>query len=184
MIYGERIRFRHAEREDLPTFVGWINDPEVRAGISLYLPMSLASEELWFENMLKRPPDEQPLCIEIQANKAWKMIGNCGYFNIEAINRAAEFGIMIGEKSEWDKGYGTETMQLLLKHGFETLNLNRVYLRVYETNSRAIRSYEKSGYVVEGHLREAQYLDGKYVNVVMMSVLRSEWREKNQPDSE
>jgi len=52
MIYGERIRFRSPEREDLPMFTGWINDPEVRFGISMFLPMSLAREEQWFENML------------------------------------------------------------------------------------------------------------------------------------
>ena len=184
MIYGERIRFRHAEREDLPTFVRWINDPEVRAGIAMYLPMSLASEETWFENMLKRPPDEQPLGIEIQDGDEWKIIGNCSFFNIETIDRSAEVGIMIGEKTEWNKGYGTEAMQLLLKHGFETLNLNRICLRVYSTNSRAIRAYEKSGYVVEGLQREAHYLDGKYVDAIMMSVLRSEWLEKNHPDPE
>lgn len=184
MIYGERIRFRSPEREDLPTFTRWINDPEVRAGLNLYLPMSLAAEEDWFENMLKRSPDEQPLGIEIQDGKDWKIIGNCGFFNIEAINRSVEVGIMIGEKSEWNKGYGTEAMQLLLKHGFETLNLNRIFLRVYATNPRAIRAYEKSGFVVEGHQREAQYLDGKYVDAIMMSVLRLEWREKNHLDSE
>ena len=184
MIYGERIRFRHVEREDLPTFVRWVNDPEVRAGIAMYLPMSMASEEMWFDNMLKRPPDEQPLGIEIQDGEEWRIIGNCAYFKIEQINRVGEVGIMIGEKTEWNKGYGTEAMQLLLKHGFETLNLNRVYLRVYATNARAIRAYEKFGFIIEGQQREAHYLEGKYIDVVMMSVLRSEWREKDQLESE
>ena len=184
MIYGKRIRFRAAEREDLPLFVRWLNDPEVRAGINMYLPRSLALEENWFEDMLKRPRDEQPLGIEVKENDSWTLVGNCGFFNIEQINRCAEVGIMIGEKSYWNKGYGTEAMQLLLKHGFETLNLNRIYLRVYETNPRAIHAYEKSGYVLEGRQREAHYLDGKYIDVVFMSVLRSEWKELNKTKTE
>lgn len=184
MIYGKRIRFRSPEREDLPTFVSWINDPEVRAGISLYLPMSLASEETWFEEMLKRSPGEQPLGIEIQEKGKWKINGNCGFFHIEAIHRSAEVGIMIGEKSYWNQGYGTEAMLLLLKHGFETLNLNRVFLRVFENNPRAIRAYEKAGYAHEGRQRQAYFTDGEYVDVLMMGVLRKEWDAQNPKETE
>jgi len=66
MIYGERIRFRHIEREDLPRFVEWINDPEVRAGLALYLPLSMVEEEDWFEGVLKRPAEERPFGIEVR----------------------------------------------------------------------------------------------------------------------
>jgi RimJ/RimL family protein N-acetyltransferase len=84
-------------------------------------------------------------------------------------------GIFIGDKKYWSLGYGTEAMKLVLKHGFETLNLNRIFLRVYENNPRAIRSYEKAGYVHEGRMRQGHYQDGQYVDVLFMSVLRSEW---------
>lgn len=82
---------------------------------------------------------------------------------------------MIGDKSYWDKGYGTEVMGLLLSHGFDTLNLNRIYLRVYVSNPRAIRSYEKAGFTLEGRLREAVFQRGAYGDVLIMSALRSEW---------
>ena len=71
MIYGKRIRFRSPERDDLPIFVNWINDPEVREGLSLFLPMSMAKEELWFDNMLKSPEEEQPLSIEVKKKRDW-----------------------------------------------------------------------------------------------------------------
>jgi RimJ/RimL family protein N-acetyltransferase len=87
---------------------------------------------------------------------------------------------MIGEKLEWNKGYGSEVMSLLVKHCFETLNLNRVMLRVYTDNIRAVRSYEKAGFVLEGRLREAVYKFGKYDDVLIMSVLRSEWTSQNK----
>ena len=66
-------------------------------------------------------------------------------------------------------------MRLICKHGFETLNLNRIWLRVFETNQRAIRVYEKAGFTIEGRYREGQFLRGKYVDVMIMSVLHSEW---------
>ena len=176
MIYGERIRLRRAEREDLPTFTRWINDPEVREGLSLDLPMSMAQEEKWFEDVLQRPAEEQILCLEVKRRRSWKLIGNCGYFNFEHRVRSAELGILIGEKDEWGKGYGTETMRLLLKFGFGHFNLNRIYLRVYENNPRAIRAYEKAGFVLEGRQRQAYYADGEYYDVFMMSVLRAEWQ--------
>ncbi len=176
MIYGERIRLRAPERADIPTFAGWINDPEVRAGISLFLPMSLAREERWFEDMLQRPPEEQALTIEVKEGDGWTAIGNMGLFNMDPLVRSAEVGIMIGDKNYWNKGYGTEAMRLMLKHGFETLNLHRIFLRVFEDNPRAVRAYEKAGYVHEGRMRHATYSDGKHKDVLFMSVLREEWQ--------
>jgi len=90
---------------------------------------------------------------------------------------------MIGEKNYWNQGYGTESITLLLKHGFETLNLNRIMLRVYEDNPRAIRCYEKAGFVHEGRLREARYFEGVYRDVMLMSVLRREWDELSHKGS-
>jgi RimJ/RimL family protein N-acetyltransferase len=185
MIYGDRIRFRHAERSDIPTFVGWLNDPEVRQGISIYLPMSQAEEENWFENLNKRPPDERVLCIEVRQPAGeshlenWRLIGNCSFFEIDWRNRSAEFGIMIGEKSFWNQGYGSEAVRLLLKLGFETLNLQRIFLRVFETNPRAIRAYEKAGFTLEGRQRKAEFQNGKYIDVLVMSILAEEWRAQN-----
>jgi RimJ/RimL family protein N-acetyltransferase len=175
MIYGERIRFRHAERADLPQFVDWLNDPDVRQGISMYLPMSLAEEEQWFEGMLQRPPNERIFVIEIRDGDGWRMIGSTGFHEIDWRNQKAEFGILIGEKSEWNKGYGTEAACLMLRHGFETLNLHRIQLKVFSDNPRAIRAYEKAGYVLEGRQREAAYRGGRYLDDLLMSVLRHEW---------
>ena len=178
MIYGDRIRLTAIERADLPLFVEWLNDPEVRHGLQLYLPMSMASEEIWFENMLKRDSDTQPLSIEAREGDGWVKIGNLSFFDINPRIHSAEVGIMIGNKKYWNKGYGTEAMTLLLKHGFETLNLNRIMLVVYADNPRAIRCYEKVGFVFEGEMREARYSDGAYHNVLIMSVLRSEWDQR------
>jgi len=180
LIYGKRVRLRHTEKEDLALFVEWLNDPEVRRGLMLYLPLSIAEEQQWFENMLTSPQDERPLVIEAQTDNGWTMIGNSSFHNIDWRNRNAELGIFIGDKSFWDQGYGTEVMRLLLKHGFTTLNLHLIYLRVYENNQRAIRVYEKAGFVEEGRLRQRIFIDGQYMDVIFMSVLCTEWQENEK----
>ncbi len=176
MIYGDRIRLRGAEREDVPRFVEWLNDPEVTEGLLLYAPISTAGEEIWFENMLKRPQDEQVLVIEVAQDGAWTPIGNCGFHNFDWRCRSAEVGIFIGEKRFWNRGYGREVMRLLVSYGMNTLNLNRIMLEVYETNPRARRAYEKAGFVLEGRKRQAMFKNGMYLDVLIMSVLRSEWQ--------
>jgi RimJ/RimL family protein N-acetyltransferase len=65
-------------------------------------------------------------------------------------------------------------VRLLVKHGFETLNLNRIYLQVFANNPRAIRAYEKAGFIHEGRKRQAEFRDGQYIDVLLMSILRDE----------
>jgi diamine N-acetyltransferase len=180
MIIGHSIRFRAIERGDLPTFVTWLNDPEVQQGIMIHHPFSQAEEENWYERMIKNPIDQHVMGIEVRetepeaGEEQWKLIGNLAFNEIDWRNRAAEFGIMIGDKKYWNRGYGTEAVLLLVNHGFNTLNLNRIFLRVFENNPRAIRAYEKAGFVHEGRLRQAEFRDGKYIDVLMMSRLKDE----------
>ena len=180
IVYGERVRLRGAERSDLEKFVEWINDPEVTEGLTLFLPMSSADEEKWFEAALQKPQEEKSLVIDMKDGDNWRVIGNSSFFDFDWVARAAEVGIMIGDKSVWNQGYGTEVMTLLLRHGFGTLNLNRIYLRVYADNPRAVRTYEKVGFTHEGRMRQAVYKHGDYTDVLIMSVLRKEWDARHK----
>jgi len=183
MIYGERVRLRAVEREDVPRFVEWLNDPEVIAGLELNLPLANWEETRWFENLSNYAAEERPLAIEARSpDGGWEHIGATGLSKIEWMNRCACFGIFIGKKTLWNQGYGSEVTSLVLKHSFETLNLNRIYLYVYETNPRAIRAYERAGFVKEGVLREARYLNGVYINALVMSALRSGWTSSGSGD--
>jgi RimJ/RimL family protein N-acetyltransferase len=180
MIYGERIRLRAVEKDDLPLFVKWLNDPEVRQGILLHNPVSQTEEDGWYERMLARPADEHVMAIDVKEPPAdavedrWKLIGSLAFDQIDWHVRAAEFGILIGDKTCWNQGYGTESVRLLCQHGFNTLNLNRIFLHVFESNPRAIRAYEKAGFTLEGRERQAEYKDGKFIDVLRMSLLKSE----------
>lgn len=171
MIVGDNIRFRKVERHDIQRFVTWFNDPEVREGLSVFLPMSVMEEEKWLEEMLIRPNEERPFVIEILENQEWVVIGNCCFFDINWRIRSAEIGIVIGEKDYWNKGFGTKAMKLFVDLGFGSYNLNRIYLRVFETNLRAIKCYEKAGFVQEGLQRDGYYQNGEYINVIHMSML-------------
>lgn len=176
MITEGKIRFRAPERSDIPLFVRWVNDPEVTSGLLIYLPMSSADEEGWFEAMQQCPLAEHPMVIEtLNPAGEWTSIGNCGFHHVDMRVRSGEVGVFIGEKTYWNQGLGGVVMSLLLRHGFETLNLNRIYLQVFANNPRAIRCYEKAGFVHEGRLRQDMYKNGQYIDVLVMSVLREEW---------
>lgn len=175
MIQGERVRLRACERQDLPLFVAWLNDAEVIRTLSVALPLSMTDEERWFENMSTSDPAEHIWVIEAMSEGAWKPIGNCAMMQINWINRSGGLGIFIGEKTFWNRGYGTEAMRLLVKFGFESLNLNRIWLDVFESNPRAIRVYEKVGFTKEGCKRQEVFKDGQYHDLYFMSILRSEY---------
>jgi diamine N-acetyltransferase len=185
MIISDRVRLRAMEKDDLPRFVAWFNDPDVRRNLLIYKPLSMGQEEKWYQDILNRPIDEHPLCIEVLEGSNWVMIGNTGFLNINTHDRSAEVGISLGNKQFWDQGFGTDSLRLLVDHGFNQMNLNRIYLHVFETNLRGIRCYEKVGFKHEGRLREARFLDGKYIDVLVMSILKHEWKitKKKNGDS-
>lgn len=183
-LFGERIRLRAAEKEDLTAFLRWVNDADVTENLFLIDPMSRFEEENWYESMMKRPTSEHALVIEVKdqgPTRDYRPIGTCSFHKLDWRNRSAEIGIMIGEKTFWDQGYGTETMRLLLRHGFNNLNLHRIWLQVYAKNKRGIRAYEKAGFIHEGKHRQGHYQHGQYHDVYLMSVLKEEWQNDNQP---
>lgn len=178
-IFGERIRFRAAEKEDIPIFVRWVNDEDVAENLLFATPISLHEEQQWYETMMKKQASEHVLVIEIkdpQTEVGFIPIGTCQIHDINWRNRSAEIGIMIGEKSYWDQGYGTEAMQLMVDHGFKTLNLHRIWLQVFAKNKRGIRAYEKAGFKYEGTYRQAEYQHGQYQDIHLMSILKDEWQ--------
>ena len=87
-------------------------------------------------------------------------------------------GIGIGERQDWNNGYGTDAMQVILRYAFMELNLRRVTLNVFEYNPRAIRSYEKAGFRHEGRIRQYLNRDGQRWDILYMGILREEWMEQ------
>jgi len=178
MIYGEKTRLRRMERTDIPTFVRWLGDPEVREFLTLYRPLSIAEEEKWFEEQLAIK-DQEGFVIETIDGVA---IGSTGLHRIDWRYRHAELGIAIGEKAYWGQGYGSDAIRTLLRFAFDELNLHRVHLRARADNARGIRAYEKCGFRHEGQSREAVYANGRYYDEVRMGILRHEFDAPLLPD--
>ena len=173
-IPGKAIRLRAIERSDIPAFVRWFNDPEVRQYLDVYIPMSQAQEERWFEAQLA---DSGNRILGIETLDG-VLLGNTGLHKINWKERSAELGIVLGEKEYWGRGYGTDAIRTLLWFAFQEMNLHRVFLRVFEYNQRAMRCYEKCGFQLEGRLRQAHFHDGKYHDVLVMGILREEFNEQ------
>jgi diamine N-acetyltransferase len=171
MIQGQKTILRAIEREDLLTFVRWFNDPEVRQYLAMYMPMSMAEEEKWFERQLE---DQNRRIFAIETEDG-AHIGNIGLEDFDWKNRHAELGIVIGEKEYWSQGYGSDAIRALLGFAFGEMNLHRVQLQAHDSNARAIRCYEKCGFKHEGRQREALFQNGRYHDTLIMGILREEF---------
>ncbi len=169
MIHGERVVLRAIEREDLPRYVEWLNDPEILRYFGNYAPLALAQETSWYEGMLQ-DPSLRSFAVEFEAEH----VGGAGFSEIDWRNSRAEVGLFIGRTDLWGQGLGGDVLRTLVRFGFEQMNLNRVYLRVFAENKRAVHKYEKMGFQHEGCWRQAEYRHGRYHDILWMSILRGE----------
>jgi RimJ/RimL family protein N-acetyltransferase len=176
MLRGTKVELRPFRRSDLAYFVKWFNDPEVMQYLSFYLPMTEMTEEKFIENLANNPGTDVYFVIEAIENDGNKAIGSIGLNGIHPKDHFATFGIAIGEKEYWSKGYGTEAAKLIIKYGFEQLNLHRISSIVYDFNERSLRMHLSVGFKEEGRRREMAFKNGKYADVVVFGLLRKEWQ--------
>jgi [ribosomal protein S5]-alanine N-acetyltransferase len=169
---GQRIYFRPLELEDAPLLRKFINDPANWRFLRHGQPYNAVREREWIESLGKNATD---YVFGIALQQGDRLIGTTGLHRMNTINRSAVFGINIGDTAFQNRGYGREATQLVLKYGFEELNLNRIELSVFADNWRAIRMYQKVGFVQEGCARQAYYSNGRYQDEYRFGMLRSEW---------
>ncbi|OQY84005.1 MAG: hypothetical protein B6D41_16170 [Chloroflexi bacterium UTCFX4] len=115
---------------------------------------------------------EPAFAIHTLAND--KLIGQMGMW-MDQPHGDAYVWILIGERDYWGKGYGTDAMRVFMRYAFEEWNLHRLTLRVFGFNQRALRSYEKCGFVYEGKCRAALNKMGQRFDEVWMGITREEW---------
>ena len=106
-----------------------------------------------------------------------ELVDRCGKFEFDPLARSAEIGLSFGPEHR-GKGYGRDTLRVLLDFAFTKRNLRRVWLETTATNEAALRAYAAAGFVEEGRLREAAYVEGAYVDSVRMAVLRADWERR------
>ena len=138
-------------------------------------PVTLNQAKQWFED---RGPDSFRFAIRTLSDDRY--LGDVGLWIGSWASGEAWVGIGLGERSDWGRGYGTDAMRVILRYAFTELNLYRVSLDALGSNARAIRSYEKCGFVLEGRTRDAARYDGQYCDEVCMGILRDEWFMHNE----
>ncbi len=172
-LVGERVYLRPLDLADAPTLQQHINHPEVVRTLAMWRPLSVEEEGDWIERAGRSETD---VVMGLARRDEDRLIGAAGLHQIDWRNRSAMFGIQIGDPGEWGKGFGTEATRLVTGYGFDRLNLNRIWLYVYEHNPAGVRAYEKVGYRREGVLRQGVFRDGRYRDVYLMALLAEEWR--------
>ena len=172
-LIGKKCYLSPISVDDAEQYCEWINDAEVNKFMVFSShQIGIEKERTILEDMIKRNAQIFAI-IDIKKDE---LIGNCSLFDIDHLNMKAEFGIFIGNKTYWGKGYGTEATMLILDYGFNILNLNNIMLRVYSYNKRGIRSYEKSGFKVIGNHREAKIIGSKKYDEIYMDILAGEFK--------
>jgi RimJ/RimL family protein N-acetyltransferase len=170
-IAGKKCYLSPIDMNDAEKFTGWLNDPEVTINLdNLSRSLTLEEEKEFLQSISK----SNNMIFGIIDNSTDKIIGTCGLHGVNYIDGTAEFGIFIGDKDSWGKGFGMEATRLIIDYGFSVLNLHNIYLRVFEFNKRAIRVYEKCGFKVIGKRREAKRIAGKRYSVIFMDILANE----------
>ncbi len=156
----------------------WLRDTECWRLQDSFPPRPISRRELkedMEKNLEKDRPDFIPFSIHTLAEN--RLIGDIALFFIRWTHGDSFVGIGIQERELWGKGYGTDAMRVILRYAFAELNLHRVSLDVYEYNPRAIRSYEKCGFKLEGRARKSLNRFGRRWDDIHMGVLREEWEQ-------
>lgn len=177
MFRGELVRLTAEEPEELVRAeVRWQGDTELHR-LSGVEPAVMESAKKLKEMFDKKNEDgykPQRYSFSIRTLDDDKYIGYFGLW-VNLIHSEAWVGIGIGERECWGKGYGTDMMKLCLRYAFTELNVHRVSLGVHEYNPRALRSYEKAGFRLEGRTRSDTLREGKRTDGLWMGILRDEW---------
>ena len=177
MLDGNNVRLRPVKRSDISYFLKWFNDPEVTQYLSMYLPMTEMAEEKYIEELGdSRVGKDVSFVIEAVEGDVCTPIGTLGLHGINAKDHHATFGIAIGEKDYWSKGFGTEAARLVIRYGFEQLNLHRINSSALAFNERSLRLHKKVGFTEEGRQRKAMFRNGEYHDHVGFGILREEWK--------
>jgi RimJ/RimL family protein N-acetyltransferase len=174
---GKRCYLSPLNPEDAQMYAAWLADMEVAQYLTVAYQIIGVDQEREILEKFVRQGDH----FAIVDGKTDEPIGGCGFLNLDHLNRTAEVGIFIGEKSCWNKGYGEEAIRLLLDYAFNILNLDNIMLNVYAYNTRAIRCYRKIGFKEIGRRRRARRIQGRSYDIIFMDILAEEFTGSSLP---
>jgi RimJ/RimL family protein N-acetyltransferase len=174
------ITLREISRDDLATINRWRRDPVVADGIGAPRRfIGLDVDVKWYEDYLTRRSSEVRCAVCLA--ESGQLVGMVSLTRIDYIHRNAEFNAIVGEREAKNRGVGTEATRAMVRHGLFDLNLHRIYVSILRDNVSSIRMCEKAGFREEGTIREGAYKNGRYHDLVLMGLLKSDWRAEPQP---
>lgn len=170
---ADRVYLRPLRETDAEgPYVGWLNDEAACQGNSHHVyPFSRKQATDYIRQADSRGRD---LVLAIVLKDSDRHIGNIALQRIEWIHRSAQFAILLGDRSQWGKGYGLEAGRLIVQHGFAALNLNRIECGTFESNAGMHKLALALGMKQEGVRRQAAYKNGRYLDVLQYGVLRQD----------
>lgn len=172
MIEGRNIYLRTLERSDLENVLSWINDASIAIPMGIDYPKSKKEQDIWYSRLLR---DRAKKVFAIVSKKNNLHIGNLSIDQLDYRIRKARVSIFIGKKKFRKCGFGYDALITFLEYCFNHLNLHRIYLEVNCDNKVAIALYKKCGFKKEGMLRDDEFVNGKYINRFVMSILDYEF---------
>lgn len=180
MLEGKRIRLRPLKIEDLEKTHEWRNNLElIILTQGIRFPKTLEMDKEWFDVVLNDKSNRN-IYFGIDEIGSNNFIGIIQLNSIDYISCVADLGIIIGDCNVKGKGYGTESINILLKYAFDILNLRKICLKVTSENEIAINLYRNTGFGEEGRLINHIYLGGAYVDVIIMSIFKDEYNKRNE----
>jgi RimJ/RimL family protein N-acetyltransferase len=177
LVTGEKCYLSPLQAADAVEWAAWFNDLDVTLplGDEAY---STTGFEVHQEDVLQIMRERSPVFSIVRLDTD-ELIGRCLLFGVNQVDRSAMLGILIGDKSCWNQGYGSEALILLLDYAFNLLNLNSVMLGVFAFNQRAAASYRKVGFQEIGRRRQARIVGGQAHDVILMDLLADEFRARH-----
>lgn len=173
-IDGKDIYLRELEAEDInENYQQWFNDSEVcRFNSHHRFPNYRQNMQDYYDHVIK---SKNNLILAIVDKQTDKHIGNISLQDIDQINRSAELAIIIGDKNYWGRGVGKEAVNLIVRHGFKSINLNRIYCGTADNNVGMQKIAEACGFKKEGAARGALFKDGHYHDMINYGLLAVEY---------
>lgn len=171
MYSGKQVRLRPFEREDAEKYREWVNDPQILSLVDRVRPVTGEEHRRWYETIVSDP---HCVIFAIEALPDKRFVGCIWLYGIDSRHRYAELRIVIGDKQSWGRGIGKEAISGMVQFAFKKLDLHKVYAYVLATNARAAAAFEKAGFVREGILKEERYMDGAFVDVVRLGLVRKD----------
>ncbi len=176
------VTLRELAEADVDSIMTWINDPDIVGNIASFsgAPFTREQELAYVRAMIASPTDD--VYSILRANDGC-YLGQVGLHQIHRRSRVGRLACIIGSRDNMGKGYGSAAIGSLLDLIFGPMKLHKVWLMIFETNTRARRTYGRLGFVEEGILREEYFHETGWHNMLRMSMLAREWSE-NAPGVE